>query len=174
MKEDIEARLAELRELVNSARAMPMSASAVVNRAELLEAADRLESAIHDGFHEAATVVGNKDAVVATGQDEAEEILRRAEAERDKLVSDTDVFRHAQQQADDLLTQTKHDCDALRAETDEYVESSLANFEASLVKTLDAVRRGRERLTTESDPNAALADDSDVDAMTLPDHLERG
>ena len=48
MKDDIDARLADLREAIRSARAMPMSASAVINRADVLEMIDELDRAIDD------------------------------------------------------------------------------------------------------------------------------
>lgn len=172
MKDDIDSRLGELREAIRNARAMPMSASAVVNRAEVLEMIDALESAIDETLSHATTVVGDRDAVVASGQTEADEILRSARAEQDKLVSDTDVYKVAQERSAEIVEQAEREAAETKAELDEYVESHLANFELTLEKTLQTVQRGRARLT--SGHASGLADDSDVDDMSLPDHLQRG
>lgn len=172
MKQDIEARLAELRESISSARSMPMSASAVVNRAEILEMIDELEAAIDDTLSHATTVVGDRDAVVASGQAEAQEILRQARAEQDRLVSDTDVYKLAQERGVEIVAQAEREAAETRTELDQYVESHLANFELTLEKTLQTVQRGRARIS--GGHASGLADDSDVDQMSLPDHLQRG
>lgn len=171
MREDIDARVAELRELVDSARSMPMSASVMVNRAELLDLLAGLEQAIDAALAKANEVVATRDDLVARGEEEAAEIVRRAQAERDKLVSDTDVYRLGTERADELQSQAQREAEELRAETDQYIESSLANFELTLERTLEAVRRGRARLN--GGPVSQLGDDSDVDQITLPKHLDR-
>lgn len=172
MKGDIEARLEELREAIRSARAMPMSASAVVNRGEVLDRIDALEQAIDETLARATTVVGDRDAVVASGQTEADEILRSARQRQEALVSDTDVYKVAQERATEIVEQAEREAAETRAELDQYVESHLANFELTLEKTLQTVQRGRARLT--SGHASGLADDSDVEGMSLPDHLQRG
>ncbi|WP_310962833.1 hypothetical protein [Nocardioides terrisoli] len=171
MREDIDARMAALRESLANARSMPMSASAMVNRAEVLAQLDDLDAAIQDTLSRASAVVGDRDAVVAEGQSEAEEIVRQAQAHREKLVSDTDVYKVAQQRAEEIVAAAQRDADGLRAETDEYVEQRLANFELTLERTIEAVKRGRARLM--GGHVHGLADDSDVADISLPDHLRR-
>ncbi|HET8561481.1 MAG TPA: hypothetical protein VFL69_13240, partial [Marmoricola sp.] len=97
MNADIRSLLEQLRSAVENARSMPMSSSAVVNRAELLQLVDELREAVGTGFREAQQVLEDREAVVAQGQAEAQEIVRNAHAEREKLVSDTDVYRLAQE-----------------------------------------------------------------------------
>ncbi len=171
MKGDIEARLAQLRSAVDEARSVPMSASVMINRTEFTDLINLLEDAINQTLLDASTVMGDREAVVASGQSEAEEILRAAEAQRDDLVSDTDVYRLAQARATEIQAEAQQAAEELRVETDEYVEAKLANFELTLEKTLDLVRRGRARLS--GGHVHGLADDSDVAGMDLPDHLER-
>ncbi|MBO9520142.1 MAG: hypothetical protein J7518_01290 [Nocardioidaceae bacterium] len=168
---DIDARLAQLRAAVDAARSVPMSASVMINKSEFTDLLNLLEDAINATLQDASTVMGERDAVVASGQTAAEEILRAAEAERDKLVSDTDVYRLAQARAAEIEDEARREAEGLKAETDEYVEAKLANFELTLEKTLDLVRKGRARLT--GGHSHALGDDSDVDGIDLPDHLER-
>lgn len=171
MKEDIDARLAALRTAVEQARSVPMSASVMFNRTEFIDLLNLLEDAINDTLAHASEVVGERDAFVDTGRLEALEILREAERKREDLVSDTDVYKLAQARAEEIAAEARREADELRAETDQYVESKLANFELTLEKTIDLVRRGRARLT--SGHVHQLGDDSDVAAISLPDHLER-
>ena len=110
-------------------------------------------------------------AFVDTGRLEALEILREAERQRDELVSDTDVYRLAVARAAEIEQEAAQAAAELRAETDEYVETKLANFEHTLERTIELVRRGRAQLS--GGHVHGLADDSDVAQMALPDHLER-
>jgi cell division septum initiation protein DivIVA len=168
---EIETTLGKVRATVEAARSMPMSSSVVVNRAELLELLDRLQAAIESGFSQAQEVLGDREAVVASGQAEAQEIVRNAHAEREKLVSDTDVYRLAQERAEEIRAEAEREATGLREEADEYVEAKLANFELTLERTLEAVKRGRARLT--GGHVHGLADDSDVADIVLPEHLRR-
>ena len=171
MRQDIDVHLDALRSMVAHARSMPMSASVVINRAEIMALIDQLDAEIDTTLGEAATVVGQADQFVEARRGEAEALLRQAEAERDALVSDTDVYKLAQERADELTAQAQRGADELRRETDAYVEENLANFELTLERTLEAVRRGRARLM--GGVVHGLADDSDVAGIELPEHLRR-
>ncbi len=171
MNAEIENRLGDVRSAVEQARSMPMSSSVVLNRAELLDLLDRLHDAIGAGFSQAQRVMGDRDAVVASGQAEAQEIVRNAHVEREKLVSDTDVYRLAQERAEEVRAEAEREAGGLRQEADEYVEAKLANFELALEHTLEEVRRGRARLS--GGHVHGLADDSDVADIVLPEHLQR-
>ena len=149
---------------------MPMSASAVVNRAEMLEMLDDLASEMDHAFSEADRLQRQRDEVIAEGQREAERIIADARNERDHLVSDTEVFRIAQRRADEVVAEARHDADGLRKETDDYVDEKLATFEITLERTIEAVKRGRERLAGRSALDSLTEDE--VDRIKLPEHLE--
>lgn len=167
---DVQAKLAELRKVIEDARSMPMSASAVVNRAEVLALVDAVGTAVESAFGEAHRVVADRDSVVAEGEKEAAEILAEARNEREHIVSDTEVFRVAKREADELLVTARKEAEELRRETDHYVDAKLANFEITLERTMEAVQRGRERLAGRSVLDS-LTDD-EVDRIKLPEHLE--
>ena len=168
---DVHARLAELRQAVEGARSMPMSASAVINRAEVLELVDGLEKALDAALVEARAVLADRDAVVEEGRREADELLAAARSEREAIASDTEVYRVAKREADALLAGAAAEAEALRRETDEYVDAKLANFEVTLERTTEAVKRGRERLAGRTELDALTEDEADK--IRLPEHLER-
>lgn len=168
---DVHARLAELRQAVEGARSMPMSASAVINRSEVLELVDGLEKALDAALVEARAVLADRDAVLDEGRRQADEILAEARSEREAIVSDTEVYRVAKREADALLEQARAEAEALRRETDEYVDAKLANFEITLERTTEAVKRGRERLAGRTELDGLTEDEADK--IKLPEHLER-
>ncbi len=167
---DVRAKLAEIRRVVEQARSMPMSASAVVNRAEMLELLDELKAEMDRAFSESDRLQRERDEVIEEGRREAERIVGDAHNERDRLVSDTELYRIAQRQADELLEEARRDADGLRQETDHYVDEKLANFEITLERTIEAVKRGRERLAGRSALDSLTEDE--VSKIKLPEHLE--
>ena len=88
---DVHAKLADIRRVVEDARSMPMSASAVVNRAELLALLDELGGALDAAFSDATRVVADRDSVVDDGRKEALRIGEDARHQRESLVSETEV-----------------------------------------------------------------------------------
>jgi hypothetical protein len=155
---DVHARLAQIRSTVENARAMPMSGSAVIGRAELLSDLDALATELTQALSESSRVTAERERVVAEGRAEAERVVVEGRHERDRLVSDTEVYRVARAEAERLVERARTEAAELRRETDEYVERRLADFEVTLSHTLAAVKRGRERLHGRSDIDAWARD----------------
>ncbi|MCN9242823.1 cell division initiation protein [Streptomyces sp. RY43-2] len=143
---DVQKKLDEIVAMVSSARAMPMSASCVINRAELLSKLEEVRAALPDSLAQARELIGDREQMVERARQEAERIIEGAHAERGSLISDTEVARRSQSEADRILTEARQEAEEVRAEADEYVDSKLANFEVVLTKTLGSVGRGREKL----------------------------
>jgi cell division septum initiation protein DivIVA len=156
----VEDRLGDLRRLVDEGRAMPMSASVMVNRHDLLQRLDDLERAVREALAEADQVTAARDAVVDEGRREAESLVAQAREEQLRMASATEVAREAQERADDELARARTEAAALREETDAYVDHQLAGFEVALERTLDTVRRGRQRLAVRDAPGTTDADRS--------------
>jgi cell division septum initiation protein DivIVA len=144
---DIHEKLDELTATVESARAMPMSASCIVNRVEVLERLEELRKLLPGEIATAQQILDDRGAVVAEGRQEAEQILEAARAERARLISKTDVMREASKEAAELIAAAKADADRMRLEIDDYVDGKLANFEVVLHKTLQAVEKGRAKIS---------------------------
>jgi cell division septum initiation protein DivIVA len=160
---DIHAKLDELTALIENARAMPMSASCVVNRAEVLEHLDELRALLPSELTEAQRVIDDRAAVVAEGHEEAQRLLEAARAERARLVAKTDVVREAAEQAEQLLAAARADAERMRVEIDDYVDGKLANFEVVLHKTMKAVEKGRAKISGRHELDA-LAPPAPADA----------
>ncbi len=143
---DVHAKLAELRRIVEEARSMPMSASAVVNRAELLALIDELARR-WSGFADSARGARRPRGRRREGRAEAAQIVGRGAATSGRRSSPTPTSSGGQARGRRTSwTSARAEAEELRAETDEYVDAKLANFEITLERTIEAVKRGRERL----------------------------
>ncbi|MFF0447113.1 cell division initiation protein [Streptomyces sp. NPDC004609] len=143
---DVQKKLDEIVEAIGSARSMPMSASCVVNRAELLAMLEEVRAALPGSLAQAQELLGGREQMVAQARQEAGRIIESAHAERGSLIADTQVARQSQDEADRILADARREAEEIRAEADDYVDSKLANFEVVLTKTIGSVDRGREKL----------------------------
>jgi cell division septum initiation protein DivIVA len=166
---NVQQKLDALAELIENARAMPMSASCIVNRAEVLDLLDDVRATLPQALADAQGLLARQDAVVAEGRHEADRIIDAAYAEQARLVSQTEVFRQAQIEGERLVHEAETSAERTRGEVDDYVDARLANFEVVLHKTLGTVERGRAKLSGRGEKDdlttgsPAPADDTDED-----------
>ncbi|MFD7918630.1 cell division initiation protein [Streptomyces sp. NPDC059740] len=151
---DVQKKLDDIAAAVSGARSVPMSASCVVNRAELLALLDEVRQALPGSLAQAQELLTDREQMVEQARAEAERIIESAQAQGGSLVSDTEVARRSQAEADRILSEARREAEEIRAQADDYVDSKLANFEVVLTKTIGSVDRGREKLLGR-DPGAA-------------------
>jgi cell division septum initiation protein DivIVA len=158
---DVHAKLDELTALIDNARAMPMSASCVVNRGEVLAHLDELRQLLPTEFDEARRVLDDKGAVIAEGHAEVQELLEAAKVERARMLSRTEIMRDATKEAEQVRAAAAADAERMRREIDDYVDGKLANFEVVLHKTLQAVDKGRAKISGRHELDALAAEQPD-------------
>ena len=143
---DVHDKLDELVAVLENARSMPMSASCVVNRGEVLGLLEELRELLPEEFRHAEMLLHDREAVVDEGRREAARLVEEARAEQARLVSETEVLAAAERAAQEVRDAAAEEARGMRGEVDDYVDAKLANFEVVLDKTLAAVHRGREKL----------------------------
>jgi F0F1-type ATP synthase membrane subunit b/b' len=146
---DVQERLDELAVLIEDAKAMPLSASCIVNRQQVLDLIGEIRDLLPESVQRADELLADREAVVQDGRREADRILDRARTEADRLVSEHEVYLAAVAESDALTEQTARETARMRKETDDYIDAKLATFEITLQKTLQTVDRGRERLRSQ-------------------------
>lgn len=143
---DVHDKLDQIASLVEDARAMPMSASALVNRAELLGLLDDLRELLPAQLHDADLLLSDRAAVVDQGRAQAERLVAEAQAEHERLVEETAVLVSARERAEAVLLAAQTESQRLLTQADDYVDRKLGEFEIALDQLMQQVRRGRERL----------------------------
>jgi cell division septum initiation protein DivIVA len=143
---DVQEKLAEIIQLVEDARAMPMSASCLVNREEMLGQLDELRNLLPEQLQQADVLLSDRDAVVEGGRDAAKRLLDQARAEHDRLVEEQAVVMGARERAAAVVAEASAESTRLLSDADDYVDRKLAEFEIALQKLTQQVVRGRARL----------------------------
>ena len=143
---DVHDKLDELTSVVENARSMPMSASCVINRGEVLGLLEELRELLPEEFRHAEMLLQDREAVVDEGRREAARLVETGQAEQARLVSGSAVLSAAEREAEQVRLAAAEEARGMRGEVDDYVDAKLANFEVVLDKTLAAVHRGRDKL----------------------------
>jgi cell division septum initiation protein DivIVA len=150
---DIAARIHQLEELIREAKSMPLSASVLVNKDEVLELVDGMRTTLPEEIKQARWVVKDREELLAKARRDAEVIVEEARKEQARLVSEDEVVAESARESERILSEAREQARQIKLEAEDYVDAMLASFESTLTKTQerlaktrDLVERGRERL----------------------------
>ena len=173
--------LQALEQAVVQARAMPMSSSVLVNRAEVLDLLDQAYAVLPAQLSQADEVLAGADQVradadgaLAAAQEQAEQVIAAARVRAEELVSSDQVVvaarlraerivadgertadtlrREAEESAEAVRQEARRTAESLRHDADQYCDRRLAQLETDLDTVLVQVRAGRAKLAERLDP----------------------
>jgi cell division septum initiation protein DivIVA len=136
---------------VERASSFPLSASCLVNRAELLSLVERARAELPVELDEAAALLVAHQDVISRAEDEAEHLLADARARADEMITDSALVATARGRSEQILDAARTEAARLLREADQYCDHRLAVFEEDLERAMAQVRRGRDRLRERSD-----------------------
>jgi cell division septum initiation protein DivIVA len=142
--------LLQLRELLDGARSMPLSASVMVNREEFGEILQDATDGLPEELRQARWLLKERAEVLERAEREAERIIDVARVRAERMVERTEVVREARRAAEDTVDQAGRLAAKMRLEAEDYVDRKLAGFEVVLDRTMQQVAKGRERLSIHS------------------------
>jgi F0F1-type ATP synthase membrane subunit b/b' len=148
--------------MVEEARGVPLSASCVVHRGEMLELLDEARAALPNDLESAQKLIAARDAIIEEGRVSAEQMIAMAREDVARMVEQTSIVQMARDEARKILDEARALGDQEKQEVEEYIDGRLATLEVILNKTQDAVARGRERLAGANDKDV-LSQLSDAD-----------
>jgi cell division septum initiation protein DivIVA len=160
---DVEAKLHQLERLIAEAKTVPLSASIMLNRAEVEGLVADVRDALPDELTQARWVIKERDQILERAEADAGRLVEDARVERDRLVSEQEVAASARREAERVVEEASEHARQIRLEAEDYVDAKLANFEVVLQKTLGAVEKGRQKLRGRLDTDQLAEDLADLD-----------
>jgi vacuolar-type H+-ATPase subunit H len=147
--------------MIEEARGVPLSASCVLHRGEILEVLDGARAALPNDLEAARKILASRDSLIEEGRLSAEALIASAREEVSRMIEQTAIVSAAREEAQHILDDAHLEADQEREEVEKYIDSRLATLEVILNKTSDAVARGRERLAGAGDKDvlSQLAND---------------
>jgi F0F1-type ATP synthase membrane subunit b/b' len=147
--------------MIEEARGVPLSASCVVHRGEILEILEGARDYLPSDLFEAEKVLAKRDQIIEEGRLGAETMIATGREDVARMVEQTAIVQAARDEAQRILDEARDLAAQEREEVEAYIDGRLATLEVILNKTMDAVARGRERLEGADDKDilSQLADD---------------
>ncbi len=143
---DVETLLGRVVDLIGNARPMPLSASVMVNRDEVLELVEEAVARLPEELRAARWLLREREEFLAKVQREGDDILEAARVRAERMVQRTEVVRAAHQEARRTLDEAEAEARRLRHEAEDFCDQRLAQFEIVLDRTTKMVQAGRSRL----------------------------
>ncbi len=173
----LDALLEQLRDVIETARTMPMSASVLVNRDEAVELVNQALSSIPAELRHARWLLKERQEYLTTAQRESGDLVESARVQAERMVERSDIVREARRSAQQILADAEAEARRLHHAAEDYVDARLAAIEGLLDRTMTGVRKGRERLAVELPPDEKEEEDEgprevpvfDQDLASQPD-----
>jgi len=143
---DVETLLRRVVDLIGNARPMPLSASVMINRDEVLELVEDAAERLPEELRQARWLLRERDEFLAKVQRQGDDILDQARVQAERMVQRTEVVRAAQHTARRTVEEAEAESRRLRHEAEDYCDQKLAQFEIVLDRTMKTVQAGRSRL----------------------------
>ncbi len=143
---DSETLLRRAIDIIATARTIPLSASPMINRDEIIEILEEAVNRLPDELRQARWMLKERAEFVAKTRREADELLDAARVQAERMVQRTEVVRAAEQRARQVKETAETDARRLRHETEDFIDQRLASFEILLDKVTKTVAAGRSRL----------------------------
>jgi F0F1-type ATP synthase membrane subunit b/b' len=159
---DAEAFIRSALDLVQTAKAMPLSASVLVSREELVDLLQAALDRMPDELREARWLLKEREEFLADRAREADALLEEVRVQAERMVQRTEVVRQANHVAQRILDDANEEARRLRHEAEDYADHKLASFEIVLDRTMKTVQAGRQKLQVTPLPRVEIGDQGDT------------
>ncbi len=157
----LEECLLDLQDLIEHARSMPMSASVLVSRDDVLGIIDEAMRGLPEEIQRARWLIKERDQFLVEARRDANLIIESARAQAERMVERIEIVREARRVADQMVFDAESDARRLRNEAEDYVAGQLLKFEETLEDILAVTRRGRSRFAIQKEVEEEVEEDQD-------------
>lgn len=137
----------EFEDLISKSKRLPLTSNVIINEGKIYEFLDRLKASFPEEFKQARWIVKERDQVLDDSRKEADRIVKEAQENANKLVSEAEIIKKAHRESEVIIKQAETKARGIRLEAEDYIDSKLANLEATLQKLLLSIEKGRDKLS---------------------------
>ncbi len=152
-QEVIYGLMSELEEALDKGIPLLGCAFSVVKKNVVTDILDRLYAALPDEIKEARALLRTKDQVQYEAQQRAEKIVADAQAEANRLLSESDLLRAVQREAEKIKEQVIADCEDIKRKSYEEAESVRNQAVNEAMRTKDSASVYAEQVLVSIEQN---------------------
>ena len=145
----IEDIITALYDLIQDARGLPLGADkCIVERDKVLDMLDEISAQLPAELKQSRTIVESRNELIGQAKREAEAIVRKAQEEADRLVSQQAIYEEAKRKCAEMVAQTKEQISNLRKVSNDYMDDALRRTEEAIAQSLGEVRETRAKFNS--------------------------
>ena len=145
----IEDIITALYDLIQDARGLPLGADkCIVERDKVLDMLDEISAQLPAELKQSRTIVDSRNELIGQAKREAEAIVRKAQEDADRMVSQQAIYEEAKRKCAEMVAQTKEQITNLRKISNDYMDDALRRTEDAIAQSLSDVRETRAKFTS--------------------------
>lgn len=148
---DIQRALDRLEEIVLDSPRIPFGRRTLVDEELLLDQLDAVRLNLPAAFREAEAIVRQREQILFEAQQQAKDIVEGAKQQAARAISETELVRHAQLEADSIHRQVEEECQAARDrllteldQTRQQVAVELEEMRRAAIAECEAIQDGAD------------------------------
>ena len=143
---DLTNILDSLEREIRSAKKTMLGGSKYIDEAKCLEYIFALRNYLPDEIKEAKLIMQEKDNIINEANKEAEYIVEDARRHAESLISESEIIKRAQMQADHMIREAQNYINAIKNDAAIGIDNMFLDAEQKLIKQLNVIRDSREDL----------------------------
>lgn len=145
-EQHIEEIISALYDMIQDARAVPLAADkCIVERDKVLDMLDEIIAQLPAELKQSRAIVESRNELIGQARRESETIIRKAQEEAERLVSQQAIYQEAKRQCVEMAEQTKAQLAGLRKASNEYMDDALARTEEAIAQSLSEIKETRAK-----------------------------
>lgn len=145
-EQNVEQIISALYDMVQSARAVPLSAEkCILEREKVLDMLDEIISQLPVELKQARTIVESRNELIGQARREAENVIRQAQAQAEEMIQEETIYKEAKRQCQEMVLQTQNRMAEIRKASNDYMDDALRRTEESIAMSLEDVRGTRQK-----------------------------
>lgn len=144
---NVEELLDLMEETLEEGTSVPFAATKrVVDVERCRDIIDEVRNNLPDELRDSKKIVSDREQIVRTAQQEADNIIKQAEERAQVLVSDQEITKRAQKAAVEIVNAAQNQAKELNRASATYCESILKNSEEVLARSVADIKNTRMNL----------------------------
>ena len=133
-------------ELIDKAWKVPLSSKSMVDVERIKDVVQDIRLNMPAEIRQAKTIVADRNKIIADARREADTVIRVAEEKAAFMLTQEEVYKAAQQKANETVAQANKMSADLKRSTNEYIENMLKHTDEVLTQELTEIRKARQNM----------------------------
>lgn len=143
---DVLNLLEKIEDIVEDASKLPLSNKIMIDKEEILEVINDIRLKLPDEINRASWVAKERQRILTEAQNEAEELMEKVKQQQKILIDESEITRHAKQNANQLLQEAEVKANAMKEGAYNYSDEILSQLQNKIREINNIIEQNREVL----------------------------